>query len=388
MPSRTDLRAQDPTGRLAWEKTRKLCEREDLDSTILKTIDDVHDLSEEGYTFIRQIERENGQKTWLRVYNRGGAVQPTEAEVSVALKRMIMKLPKIGFVTGHGERGMEDRTPYGYQLVASNKKMQTSVWNQGFDVEKVNLDSTVPDDIHILIIADPREAFTPEEEERLKNYIDRGDHLFFLGEPRHREAVNPMLQRLFGVELTSTLAVDSNRSSLPADVLACEPTRVGRETMRRLRSSGVVVMPTVAGVEVMENREYATFSVVQTDTAPTCRTEAGEISKVFATVLGLTRKVGDKEQRVMIAGDADCLANNEFTERRGIGGHNENLLLGGCAWMSYGEAPLEMYRPRSMDDEICLSERGYSVIRWCIHWGLPLFVFVCGVIVWLKRRRR
>ena len=68
----------------------------------------------------------------------------------MAFKRMILEMPKIGFVTGHGERGMSDRTPYGYLLSKSNKKVKSSVWNQGFDVEEVVLDKEVAKDIDII----------------------------------------------------------------------------------------------------------------------------------------------------------------------------------------------------------------------------------------------
>ena len=99
----------DPAGRdlgdYAWQQARRVCEMYDLDSMMFLSkaeVDQLVDLSEEGYTFIRQAVRENGQKEWLRDFT-GGKVK--EAETSVALKRMVVaQVPKIGFLTGHRER--------------------------------------------------------------------------------------------------------------------------------------------------------------------------------------------------------------------------------------------------------------------------------------------
>ena len=35
--------------------------------------------------------------------------------------------------------------------------------------------------------------------------------------------------------------------------------------------------------------------------------------KVLPVIVALDRKVGDKEQRILVAGDADCISNAELT---------------------------------------------------------------------------
>src|SRR5690606_31235978 len=60
------------------------------------------DLSDENYRFVRLLERDNGKKTFLRVYDDIMRV-PSESETSAAIKRLVVdKLPTVGFVTGHG----------------------------------------------------------------------------------------------------------------------------------------------------------------------------------------------------------------------------------------------------------------------------------------------
>lgn len=403
-----DLRAEDVTGENAWAKARRVCEIYDLDSTMLKTqqdIDQMVDLSEEGYTFIRQIVRENGQKDWLRVYDYGLSLEPGEAEISVAFKRMVMTLPKIGFVTGHREASMYDNSPMGYNFIAGNKKVQSSVWNQGFDVEEVRLDKPIPDDINIIIIADPRETYSLEEEAILKAYLDRGGNMFFLGEPRHRDILNPTLRRLFGVELTPMLVEEDKRfKSVTPDILGCMPTSLAEKKMYELGRTWALAMPTCAGIEIVENKGYSTFPIAMNDTIAPCWTEletidfiddtvkfnptVGEVSKVFTTIMGLTRKVKDKEQRIIISGDSDILSNNSFIMKTGISAMNETLILGGTYWMSYGEAPLDVRRPKTTDNHVYMSVATFSVFEWILRGGIPLILVGLYIYLWLRRRGR
>lgn len=399
-----DLRRLDKTGEKTWAKVRNLCERTNLDSNFLKTEDEIVDLSEEGYTFIRQIERENGQKTWLRVYDRGFSRVPTEAEITVALKRMITTLPKIGFIVGHEERSINDKSINGYQLVANNKKFQYSLWNQGFEVEEVDLNRGIPKDIGILVLADPRKKFAEQEMQVLKKYIDEGKHMFITGEPRHREVQNPLFSELFGIELTPMLVQNDMRPhrKLSANTLACIPVQNWSEKMYRMNKMGNIIMPTVAGVEVVDNKLFSIFSIARTDTITPCWTEletidfvddtivfnpsVGEVCKTFSTIVGLKRNVRGKEQKIVILGDADLFSNGEI--RGSVGGRPENILLDVCYWMTDGEAPIDVRRGHSTDDRMYLYGSGYKIVRWMFHWGIPLVILLLAIVVWLRRRSR
>ncbi len=59
-------------------------------------ISDKVDLSGEGYRYVHVLEAANGQKTFLRIFN-DMMVHPSEAEVTAALKRLVMELPESGF---------------------------------------------------------------------------------------------------------------------------------------------------------------------------------------------------------------------------------------------------------------------------------------------------
>mgnify|MGYP006927516132 CR=1 FL=1 len=82
------------------EKMVEVCKIYGLDSNKFMAPEEIRkiiDLSGENNTFVRQIVRENGEKAWLRIYNDMQRF-PSEKEISAAFKRMVMDLPKVGFV--------------------------------------------------------------------------------------------------------------------------------------------------------------------------------------------------------------------------------------------------------------------------------------------------
>lgn len=390
----------------AWEKAKVICEITGTDSCMLKTkeeVDQMVDLSEEGYMFIRQIERENSQKEWLRNYEGGRF--PGEGEITVALKRMVMPLPKIGFLIGHNERSIEDPGPRGYHRVSGDKHVMTSVWNQGFDVEEVSLQKRIPENILIVLIVDPKVAFTSEEEEVLQEYIDRGGNLFILGEPRSREELNPTLRKFFGLELTPVLVAGALQfKTASPDILGCRPTAWGKENLPDLVRTYELALLGTSGVEVVENKGFELHSITETNSNIDYWTEvettdyvddtvrynpaAGEISKQFVTIMGLTRQVGDKEQRIVISGDADVLSNNAFIVNTGLRNINTTLMLGACYWMSEGAAPIDVSRPVPTDDKVAVSASGVKYIKWGFLGLFPLLILGLAVYQWLHRRGR
>lgn len=190
------------------EKMVEVCKIYGLDSNKFMAPEEIRkiiDLSGEGNTFVRQIVRDNGEKAWLRIYNDMQRF-PSEREISAAFKRMVMELPKVGFVEGQGERSYSGGKDRDYSAFANDKGFRYALENQGFDVTKVVMDQQVPEDINIIVISDMREWFTPEQEANLQQYIDRGGNLFILGEPKRRDVMNKLFAK-FGYEMTTGVLV-------------------------------------------------------------------------------------------------------------------------------------------------------------------------------------
>ncbi len=182
---------------------------------------------------------------------------PSEREISAAFKRMVMKLPIVGMLGGHGERSLIGGKDRDYSLFANEKTFRSALMNQGFDVQSVSLTHAVPEDINIIVISDMREWLTSEEEANLQQYIDRGGNLFILGEPKRREIMNPLFAK-FGFELTNGLLVKRD-SNLQADVILSRVTReavdnISYEFEVMASRHWVLSTPSVAGLEQIADK--------------------------------------------------------------------------------------------------------------------------------------
>lgn len=391
------------------EKMIEVCKTYRLDTSKFKTPEEIRsmiDLSGEDNTFVRQIVRENGEKTWLRVYNDMQRF-PSEREISAAFKRMVMKLPVVGFLTGHGERGYRSNKDRDYSAFANDKKFRYALMNQGFDVEYVTLDKEIPADINIVVIAECRELFSDEENKNLQRYIDRGGNLFILGEPKRRDEMNPLFAK-FGFELMEGQLVKQD-TNLQADVVLSYPTKEADSIaydfadMRKKRF--VLVTEGVAGLRQIEDKGYVVTELFKSDTIASwnelettdfvddtirLNPSIGEIEQSYPTLVALSRQFGNREQRIILSGDADCISNKGLLERKaGVRSSNFSVIMGGFFWLSNNEAPVDVRRPRPSDDEIYItSSSGVSVLKWSLVLVLPLLLLGWGVLIWIRRKGR
>ena len=390
------------------EKMVKLSRIYGIDSNKFKTPDEIRamiDLSGEGNTFVRQIVRENGEKAWLRVYNDMQRF-PSEREISAAFKRMVMELPVVGFLTGHGERGFQSNKDRDFSAFANDKKFRYALMNQGFDVEYVTLQKEIPANINIIVIAESRDPFTQEEDAILQRYIDRGGNLFVLGEPKRRSIMNPLFRK-FGFELMEGQLVKQD-TNLQPDVILSYPTKEADSiaynfgTMRRWEE--VLVTPGVCGLRQVEDKGYFVTELFKSDTLGSwneletidfiddtirLNPNIGEIERSYPTVVALSKKVGAKEQRIILAGDADCISNGELLgSHAGVQASNFTMIMGGFFWLSDNEMPIDVRRPRPSDDKIYVKAAGVKVIKWSLEAVLPLLLVVGGGFIWIRRKGR
>ena len=114
------------------ERAERICKIMELDFDMFlsqEEIDKAIDLKSEGYRFLRVLERENGQKTTLRLYN-DMMKHPSETEITTALKRFLVPAPKVAFLTGHGERNVNSAGDRYYYTFARSIYFRHSLINQ------------------------------------------------------------------------------------------------------------------------------------------------------------------------------------------------------------------------------------------------------------------
>lgn len=365
------------------------------------------DLAPEGFRFVRQLKLDNGEKTFLRLYH--DQLQfPAEAEISAAMKRLIMDVPRVACLTGHGERDMDNVGDRDYYSFAKDIYFRYALVNQGFDVESYRLsaDEEIPDRIDILVIADMRESLTGEELEKIDRYIQRGGNLIIAGEPGRQEIMNPLVEKL-GVRFEPGTLVQPTKD-YRADLVQGEVTKkaaeMSHEYAKLLKKKFKVVMPGAVGLSYRTDTDFLIQPILTTcDSGSWNELETtdwingkvqlnpliGEIEQANPIALALSRTVGNKEQRIIVLGDADCISNAELMmTRKGIKASNYSLITESFRWLTNGEFPIDTWRPDPLDTSVSLELSSMKWVKAGILGIFPLLLIACGVLVWYRRRGR
>lgn len=391
------------------ERAEKICKIMDLDFDMFlspEEIDQLVDLRAEGYRFVRVLERENGQKTILRLYN-DMMKHPSETEITTALKRFLVPAPRIAFLTGHGERSVNSSGDRYYYTFAKSIYFRQSLINQGFDAFELSIkEHEIPEDVNILVIADMRIPLSPEEMEKLKHYIERGGNLFILGEPNRQEAMNPILGE-FGVKLMPGTLVQQNPDYLPSIITAQLTDQAAAQSLSYAQLKGwggTIVMPDASPLQYETNKGYSIKPIAVTrprgswnelettdflDGKLSLNEAIGEKEQSYPVVLSLTRANGSKEQRIVITGDADCISNAELANgRNGMFAINFNFISETFKWLSYGEFPIDTSRPQAIDNGLRVTRKIEPWMNLLALGIIPFLLAFTGFTIWYKRKGR
>lgn len=391
------------------EQMKRIAETVDFDTNKVKTPEEIRkiiDLSGEGNRFVRLLESGNGKKTFLRIYEDFNGAFPHESEISAAFKHLIMDLPLVGFVKGHRERDIKRESDRDYKHFSQDKPFRYALINQGFDITEVDLHQGIPSNVRILVIADPRRTLSTEETEVLNSYISQGGNLFIAGEPKQQAIMNPLVEQ-FGVQFMPGCLVKPTEN-FAADLITSNPTDRATalsyifEGMQQMGNT--ISMPGATGLTYSTDKGFTvtplftsdstgSWNELQTtdfveDTAQ-LNPELGEIERSYVTSVALSRKVGEKEQRIIIISDADCISNTEIEMmRRGINARNYSFVRGAFSWLSYEEAPIDVRRLIPPDNEVYIEKRGMKITKHAMVEGLPGLLLVLALLIWVRRRGR
>lgn len=367
------------------------------------------DLEEEGNRFVYLFERENGQKAFLRIYDDNQR-DPQEAEITAALKTMVAKSPQVAFVTGHGERDIYKGGERDFSAFAKNLSFRYSLINQGFGVTTLDLktDTTsadIAENIDILVIADVREAYTPEAIAKVQRFIARGGNMIIACEPRRQPFMNPLVESL-GVTFLPGTVVEATEGYAP-NQLFVNPTEIAVKEnsgfKQMLRYNSKLAMPGAVALAVNDRCGFQSSVLFATTTKawnelqttdfvdgkPEINPETGERVDSIPLVVRLSRQVGDKKQLIYVCGEADCMANSELTtSRNDISTSNFTLITESFRELSYNEFPVDDSRPRPADCKVSIGQGAGIWVRIIFMGMIPLGLLGGYILTWWRRRKK
>lgn len=384
-----------------------------LDPDLFKSAKDMvipEEIKQENNRFTRILERGNGEKTVLRIFESAG-YEPEEGEIAAALKRLTEGgACQMAFLTGHGEPSIHrigERGLSNFTIASLSKK---ALINNGFDMFEINLKEQEldPAQVDMIVITQMKEAFTEAEMVQLKNYLAKGGNMLVAGEPGCQDFMNPLLEE-FGIQFMPGRVMQNNPNFVSNLALA-QPTKEAEKLdwhfrwMNRWKYKTPMLNATAIDYTKASSKGVETMVIMETDsmgfwnelthigyndTEAALNPEIGETEEALALAVRANRKVGEKEQRIFVISDTDWLTNVERSTRRNkLNSEYEHLLIYAMSWLTYDSYPVNVDRPTPPDRKFHIKTDSLPWIKGIFWFGLPLILSIFCIAIQVKRKRK
>ena len=343
------------------------------------------DLSNQGNEYIRQFISGQDTSSFVRMF-RDITHYPREEEISSALNTMAAGQPVIGFLAANGERTFHGKKGRDYyQMLYGKEDDRFSLLNDGFAFREINLLSRKSlKEVDILVIADPVTPYSNAQIKTIQEYIDEGRNLLVLGDVNSCKFLNPLLAPLGLSFLPGKLAGQASRFN--TDLVNAYPTEAmsvftGDPEFQATWISEFTVPVLLSGAVAIKKdttipASFKAFAFLKAEIE-------GEGKPVG---MGLTRAVGERQQRIAIIGDADIIG-NKVDSRREIKSNSYLFLPPLFKWFTYDEFPVTSNTQVPPNNSIRINGRQIAGL-WPIFLLLIPSSIGFGAFLLLKIRHR
>ena len=358
----------------------------------------VINLAPEENRFVRMLEYD-GKKTPLRMF-QDMYVYPHEPEMTAALKRLLIAPEVVGMVQGNEERSYLKTGDKAYQNIMTSIGTRAALVNNGFDIISVSSDGTdsIPGNLTALVIADPKTSYNTAFIEKLEAYLSKGGNLLIAGEPDKQSLINPIIKKM-GITLSEGVLLQESKD-FSLDLVQASFTKESNKLFPFTKKE-IISMPGVIELAYDTNFGYKVMPVLMTNKSSVWNKLGKfdiETDKIHfdstkdkrlqvPVVLALTKEIGNKEQKILIAGDADFMSNGELG-RKNLTNKNAAFVLKIFAWFTNNEFPIEASRPEPVDNKIKLSKSAIGWMKMILIGLFPLGLGIAGGVIIIKRKRK
>ena len=349
-----------------------------------------------------KLAQENGIKedgeVVVEYQKRSEHIKPPFAEQEMT--NLFMRLSRtsqraVMYLDGHGERNLiglknNDVGEFGKQLESKGLK---------FANLNLTIESEVPLNGSMLVIASPQKTISPIEAKKIKKFLESGGNLLWLLDDNNFRGLDEIAAYL-GLSVSSGQVIDPAEKVEGVNENIASASSYGEHAITRNFMLGtrfsnaheVNAKGTLDNgwevsklIEVSPNG-WLESSQVMTNQKPTfdkSKDKAGPINIAVA----LQRVYGKKGQRVVVVGNGNFLSNTFITN-----GGNLDLGINMINWLS-GDDNLISIQPMPLKDvNVTIPDNQMSFsIAWTVfhsfEYFIPIGFFVLGILFWFKRRK-
>lgn len=358
------------------------------------------DLSrEDKLSLVMQLEYK-GKKSFMRFLTSARFTEP----ISGAVRRLTRdQVPSVLFTTGHYERSPWRNGEREYGKHTNFQANDHTLINTGMDADTVSLlHSPVPANTNLLVVADPKSALSNKEQEHILRFIEQGGNTMFYAEPGKQQILNPVLAKL-GVQLESGILVRSEKNRLAHQywgIMTNTGNNMAREFYMQINQKlgegdvGAIM----EGACLLNFKDTAGFKAepiitvrgnknswvekgvyVYDSAAPVFSPQEGDVQHPeYVVGLRLSRTINNKEQRIIVVGDADFMNKAE-------GG---SIKLGLYSWLVNNEYPVYKDFILPKDIRLNVGKNAAKLLGNIYVYLIPGVLLLTGTIILIRRKRK
>ncbi|TCC99504.1 Gldg family protein [Pedobacter hiemivivus] len=338
--------------------------------------------------------------TIMRIENNGKSIfirrltelnfERFEEYVIANFKRMLDGADTLAFLAGNSERSIENEGERDYKYIMFDHTSTESLNDNGFEAIAHKPEQPIPGNVSTLVIADPASAYSPEALKNIRNYIGSGRNLLIL-KGENDPAVLEQLTKPWGVEFMPGMVIQPNKDRSENHIVVKLIRSALNDTSYFREGWNVVGLTNVTALKYQEGGPFEIKPVLVTDPKTTWNKmqestldtgklafhpEQGDIQIELPVALALTRQINNKEQRIMIIGNAELMTYAKTAP------FYKTLFR----WLSYGKFPLDPLREDSVENHAKLSYKQSDLLKYLLILVIPGILLVFGWIYILKRR--
>ena len=312
---------------------------------------------------------------------------------SAIIKAKKREFKEILFLTGHGEKDLNDSNPSGLKI------LNQALTDSGFLLKEWNfIQQGEPDKkVSLIVSMGPRRSFLPAEKNWLKEYLSQGGRLIFSLDPKEKHGLESFLKE-YGLIFNNDFIL----SQLGA--LYGGPTRAlgivfdkNNPITKKIPAKQAVFFETASSLDVESSAfdkfkfSYLVRTHDQSFTAPQLKRDIkiGELESLTMALEVSSKQASSSDDKdkgeksafqLVLFGDSDFLSNRYIYD-----GANRDLAINSFVSLA-GEEELISIRPKQPKGTKISLNQSQKMGLILIYIILPLLFLLMSLWLWYKRR--
>jgi ABC-type uncharacterized transport system involved in gliding motility auxiliary subunit len=315
----------------------------------------------------------------------------SESDITTAIMKVTRDTVKtVCFVTGHGEKPLDDTSADGYASIAQGLKKET------YNTETVNLveKNGVPSECNVLVIAGPTKAYFPQEAKMVATYLDGGGKTLIEVDPED----DPKLDDIFkawNINVGNNVVIDA---SGVGQLIGTGPEvplvlNYGDSPITKNMQRQMTYFPIARTVSTADKSKFDPQTTELLKTSPNSFTKPKLEHTVkfdpktdargpLSLAVAASRSGEEKGGRLVVIGDSD-FATNQVVSGPGSDG---DLFFNTINWLAQDENLISIRPKTATNRSVTLTAGQWTALWWFDLIVLPGLVILSGITIWWRRR--